>query len=1093
MAEFSAKAARRKGKHHQGADELFLSGEWKLADFTGDQLQRVTQSLAVLAGGKELQQYARLLAQHQVPENKRHWDQKHRRKQREQTARRAHNPKLPGTCRPRLPESLRALYGASAAAEQSREGVAQRSLEMDAFLQSHHFVACDYCKRGWLSPEHPYLGSAEAKHSVNRLPQTATARRMAFHLMPEDKWGKDDGSRICVSCYEEVQRLGLGDDVRPQESTDANNMDIQETFPELDALTFFEEEVISPIQPLVRVFTLYATGLTEMRGHVANWAQNGPQFVREIPCKAKDLNLLLVRRQSRDPNKPQRVPFIARPAQLTAALDRLEGKLDSPAHLGFRTNALITQGGCTGSVRVARENLAEYRDGQEPAGLNVHEVPQQEEFLMDRALFEKWLAPDMCMELNQLLQMHLAEGVVPLPTTDNEEERTTWLDEAWKHVLQEVVQLAEAALMTAAVNAAQEGEAPDPEPRSAPDGHITHVELTAWLEQILAGQAPAEVKEVLLDEITAIHASESMRHPVEESGMWDPEDGGTKKSEEQLLAELRQELAEQMGSDAAWPPEPEEPAPTAAPAAASAPASEEHTSASAAAEAKAFDTSNMSRKERAALEQYGAARVAGAPFHPMGAPQIHDSKQVIAEDMPHYISLAFLKIFQTGAGDYWAFERQRRERGMPVSMKHWLQHIMQHRSGRALRHPRFFYFAINTLLRNKAVRGKSYFVRQAVGHQAYEHYTAEQLLRMSKTQMSRVLCAYENALPGSAAEKLRQRSDLEGMLNQLEEGSEAKAHEALPAAKEELRQALAVARAAAAAQAGEGSPVETEEERMRQERDLERAQAELGDEAVPAPSPSAAPPAQAFEELRHKTAAHFRLRRCAEQRGEVPVHFITLTTAIYHWQDLAPILERYEEGSRAYRSGRSDPLEPGEQNVPAAKLRVLHYSGVVAWFCALKLELMVRHVLESDDVFAVFEWGSGGIVHLHLLRWLAGKGRYDRQKGGVPAERHRRDAQDMAAEHDAELCEWDLMLPEKYRQTEYDEYIPAKRAQGPLNTSDESDGSGSDSAPSMGEEDPREAQTKELRDDQQWSADGPEDVPPGDVAHLLELEVCCCC
>ena len=29
------------------------------------------------------------------------------------------------------------------------------------------------------------------------------------------------------------------------------------------------------------------------------------------------------------------------------------------------------------------------------------------------------------------------------------------------------------------------------------------------------------------------------------------------------------------------------------------------------------------------------------------------------------------------------------------------------RDDRALRHPRFFYFAVNTLLRNKAVHGKS--------------------------------------------------------------------------------------------------------------------------------------------------------------------------------------------------------------------------------------------------------------------------------------------------------------------------------------------------------------------------------------------------
>ena len=163
--------------------------------------------------------------------------------------------------------------------------------------------------------------------------------------------------------------------------------------------------------------------------------------------------------------------------------------------------------------------------------------------------------------------------------------------------------------------------------------------------------------------------------------------------------------------------------------------------------------------------------------------------------------------------------------------------------------------------------------------------------------------------------------------------------------------------------------------RLALERDLERAQAELGGGSVdPAPATEAAPAREeAFKTLRAKTEQHFRKRRCVEQRGEVPVHFVTLTTAIYHWQDLAAILEDYEVGTRQHRGGREDPLEPGESQVPAAKLRVLHYSGVVAWFCALKLEFMVRHVMQSDNVFAVFEWGSGGIVHVHLLRWLAGQ------------------------------------------------------------------------------------------------------------------------
>ena len=57
----------------------------------------------------------------------------------------------------------------------------------------------------------------------------------------------------------------------------------------------------------------------------------------------------------------------------------------------------------------------------------------------------------------------------------------------------------------------------------------------------------------------------------------------------------------------------------------------------------------------------------------------------------------------------------------------------------------------------------------------------------------------------------------------------------------------------------------------------------------------------------------------------------------------------------------------GEAALPDHKRRVLQYSGVVAWYCALKLELYASYVAAYDDPFAVYEWGSGGIVHLHAL------------------------------------------------------------------------------------------------------------------------------
>ena len=106
---------------------------------------------------------------------------------------------------------------------------------------------------------------------------------------------------------------------------------------------------------------------------------------------------------------------------------------------------------------------------------------------------------------------------------------------------------------------------------------------------------------------------------------------------------------------------------------------------------------------------------------------------------------------------------------------------------------------------------------------------------------------------------------------------------------------------------------------------------------------------------------------------------------------------------------------------------MLQYVGVVAWYCSLKLELLVRYVMQSDDIFGVYEWGQGGIVHMHLLRWLARRGRYDFVDGAVPQERRRRDARDLAAGHEAELAEWDLLCPEKFQRRVWDEDLPARR------------------------------------------------------------------
>ncbi len=209
----------------------------------------------------------------------------------------------------------------------------------------------------------------------------------------------------------------------------------------------------------------------------------------------------------------------------------------------------------------------------------------------------------------------------------------------------------------------------------------------------------------------------------------------------------------------------------------------------------------MERRERYIFKTYLANRAPGQVI--VDGPRLSDTKTLVREDTPFYMAAAFVKIFQTGEGDYWAYAKQRKAAKLEVNLHQWLQHVLKQRDGRALRHPRFFYFAVNTLLRNKAVRSKGFFVKQAFGEAAYEEkYTPREMLDMGKKEMCNVVCAYEGHLPGSAAEKLRQRNDLEAMLNTLEEESCRKARDLMPRHQQALREKLEEAKAWLQAQSG---------------------------------------------------------------------------------------------------------------------------------------------------------------------------------------------------------------------------------------------------------------------------------------------------
>ena len=135
--------------------------------------------------------------------------------------------------------------------------------------------------------------------------------------------------------------------------------------------------------------------------------------------------------------------------------------------------------------------------------------------------------------------------------------------------------------------------------------------------------------------------------------------------------------------------------------------------------------------------------------------------QLIREDQPYYIVAGFIKLFPLGLGDYWAHLQQRQEETRePLSFWEWIKHLLLRSDGRFQCHPRFFFFALNTALRNKALRARGYFLkRQQTAAANNVAYTTEELFKMGKAQFTKIVSAFEHSMAGSAQEKLRQRSE----------------------------------------------------------------------------------------------------------------------------------------------------------------------------------------------------------------------------------------------------------------------------------------------------------------------------------------------
>ena len=394
--------------------------------------------------------------------------------------------------------------------------------------------------------------------------ETATFKKSNFILAPEKDW-LEPGKAICRNCLSEaVARTKEGLPKAPVRFTAENLADPGESLAETDALTFFEEELLSPTQHIVRIFTLHATGQCELRGHVGNLFQNGPQYVRQIPALVGDMKMLLVRRCPKDPARKQRVPFLASRRRLERALNRIARPAAEGGSLALQPGAL-TPGGYVDLV--SRENLAQFEDspeGAEPVGLQVTVIEQQEVTSLGYSLFAMWLSSSLELQLAAEVRA-LRE---PADVADQlQRQQATW--NALRRAVRSFVFDEELDSPTAAAapgdrRLAASGSRPDatarqdPEnsdglgdgglaasgglPTAVPRRDLLIADLVMYLRSVVVRSGDFSVEEVLLDELTAVQELASWQEPLTSVGLWSPEDLAGQQTETTMKDDLWQAL-----------------------------------------------------------------------------------------------------------------------------------------------------------------------------------------------------------------------------------------------------------------------------------------------------------------------------------------------------------------------------------------------------------------------------------------------------------------------------------------------------------------------------------------------------------------------
>ena len=344
---------------------------------------------------------------------------------------------------------------------------------------------------------------------------------------------------------------------------------------------------------------------------------------------------------------------------------------------------------------------------------------------------------------------------------------------------------------------------------------------------------------------------------------------------------------------------------------------------------------------------------------PLYEPPTRDENP-IPERESYLLACAFPTLFQTGKADFNAPRLRSLGDKFEHGMVDYINHCLRYKDGRFVHHPRFLYVLWNRVVRYSLSKLKTYYLK-------HEKPTPEHFKPENRRKTIKKMTAYAAKLPITPGYKLERRNELENMCEQIQYMTANESRTERININQEYRDY-------------ESSDDEQFSDGEQQNTDFN----------IPVP-----PSLSASQEQRTNKKVHKR-----PIEGVIPCYWATLTTAPFR-TSVIPF----------YITGHHETVE----DVRVRRQLAIKNPHYVAFFSALRLELTFKYLmvymLELDDYYCVFEWGSGGVLHLHCILWNF-KSQYldkwDLEEQKNKKRFSRRKIRRIAAFFNAHVSEWHL-------------------------------------------------------------------------------------